>query len=471
MVAKSLNKEIKTIGKDVMNYKKPTSKNMYVGVISLGCDKNRVDTELMLTYLRDAGYKFTTDASKADIIIVNTCGFIKSARDESMEAINEMSAFRKDPNSKCSRLIVTGCMPQKWSTEMREEFPEVDIILGIDQYPDIVKIIESSFQKNKKIIRVGGMNTIPYVKDRMITTPAHFAYLKIADGCDNFCTFCTIPQIRGRYRSRSMEDLLDEAKDLVKHGAKEIILVAQDVTKYGIDKSGKSQLVKLIKNLSKIEKLKWIRLLYCYPENIDDELLNELINNSKLCKYIDIPFQHVSDKVLKRMNRRTTKKDIIELVERIQTLPTYIAIRSTFMVGFPGETEEDFKELYNFISKYDMLHVGFFAYSKEPDTPAGRMLDQVEESVKEKRVLKLFRLQKKVIRRVNNYFVGKVLDVVFEGVDYKKQMFFGRSQYQAPEVDTLVFFKSKIKLEVGQIYKVKINKVIGYDLKGEVVNE
>lgn len=466
------NKSIETTNVELMkSSSKHKHKALHVGLISLGCDKNRVDSEIMLTYLRDAGYKFTSNAANADILIVNTCGFIKSARTESMDTINEMSEYRKNPKARCKRLIVTGCMPQKWSNEMREEFPEVDVFLGIDQYPDIANIIKASFEKNKKIVRVGGTNTIPYVKNRMVSTPAHYAYLKVADGCDNYCTFCNIPYIRGRYRSRSMEDIVDEAKSLVSNGATELILVAQDITRYGQDKSGKSQFVPLIKELSKIEKLKWIRLLYCYPEMITDDLLNELVNNPKLCKYLDVPIQHVSDKVLKRMNRHTSKADIVNVIEKIQNLPVFVAIRTTFMAGFPGETEEDFEEVCEFIKKYKLMHVGFFAYSREDGTVAAGYPEQVPEEIKKKRVLKLISIQKKIVKEVNRRFVGKVLEVCYEGIDYQKRLFFGRTEYQTPEADTLVFFKTKQPVEVGTYYKVKIKKVRGYDFFGEMIYE
>ncbi len=464
-------KKIETTNVDVFKTNKKQYKSKLVGVVSLGCDKNRVDSEIMLTYLRDAGYKFTSDASIADIIIVNTCGFIKNARNESMDTINEMSEFRRNPNARCQRLIVTGCMPQKWSNEMREDFPEVDIFLGIDQYPDIVKIIDASFEKNKKIVKVGGQAAIPFIKDRMVTTPIHYAYLKIADGCENYCTFCTIPFIRGKYKSQSMENLLEEAQSLVDNGATELILVAQDISRYGMDKSGKSQLVPLIQKLSKIKNLKWIRLLYCYPEMVTDELINEIVNNPKVCKYIDIPLQHIANPVLKRMNRKTTHGDIVNLIDKLQSQPVYIAIRTTLMLGFPGETEQDFDELYNFVERYKLMHVGFFAYSKEEGTAAANLPDQIGAETKRKRVLKLVRLQKKVAQEINSRFIGKTIEVCYEGIDYDRQLFFGRSEYQTPEADTLVFFKSKHPLEIGRYYKVKITRVIGYDLKGEIEDE
>ena len=461
-------KHIETTDVDILQTKKRNYKSKLVGIISLGCDKNRVDSEIMLTYLRNAGYRFTSDASNADIIIINTCGFIKNARNESMDTINEMSEYRRNPEARCQRLIVTGCMPQKWSGQMREDFPEVDIFLGIDQYPDIVQIIEKSFEKSKKIVKIGDQASIPFIKDRMVTTPLHYAYLKIADGCENYCTFCTIPFIRGKYKSQSMENILDEAKSLVENGASELILVAQDISRYGMDKSGKPQLVALIKKLSKIENLKRIRLLYCYPEMVTDELIQEIVNNPKVCKYIDIPLQHIANPVLKRMNRRTTHGDIVNLLDKIQNQPVYIAIRTTLMVGFPGETEQDFNELCTFVERYKLMHVGFFAYSKEEGTAAALLPGQLNEDIKRKRLLKLVRMQRKIAQEINNRFVGKTIEVCYEGIDYDRQLFFGRSEYQTPEADTLVFFKSKHPLEIGKYYNVKITKTMGYDLKGEV---
>lgn len=446
-----------------------TKENMLVGVISLGCDKNRVDTELMLTFLKDANYKFTSDPSKADIIIINTCGFISTARKESMDTIEEMIEYKK--LGTCKKLIVTGCMPQKWLSEMRKELPEVDVFLGIDEYEHIVSHIENSFTEGKhKIIKSGTTETIPYVKNRVITTPMHYAYLKIADGCDNYCTFCTIPQIRGSYRSRDLETIVSEAIDLVNNGARELIIVAQDITRYGTDIYNKPSLVKLVKRLSDIKGLKWIRLLYCYPEEITSKLVTEMQDNPKLCNYIDIPLQHISNNILKRMNRKSTKEEIIELIEYIKSQPKFIAIRSTFMVGFPGETEEDFKELCDFLQKYKLHNVGFFAYSKEKGTPAAKMPNQVPEKIKKKRLIKLIKLQRKITKQNNKEFIGKTLTVCYEGIDFRKGMFFGRTEYQSPEIDTLVYFKSPELVDIGCSYKVKITKVKGYDLVGEHIN-
>lgn len=438
---------------------------MLVGVISLGCDKNRVDTELMLTFLKESNYGFTNDPSKADIIIINTCGFIDSARKESMDTIEEMIEYKK--LGTCKKLIVTGCMPQRWLKEMREELPEVDVFLGIDQYPYIAKHIKDSFEnKATKVIKAGSTETIPYVKNRIITTPMHYAYLKIADGCNNYCTFCTIPSIRGPYRSRNFDVLINEAEDLVNNGAREIILIAQDITRYGTDLYGQPKLLELIRELSKLEKLEWIRLLYCYPENLTKELIAEMQNNPKLCDYVDIPLQHISDNVLKRMNRKSSKKDIIELIEYIQSQPHPVAVRTTFMVGFPGETEQDFKELYDFIKKYKLSHVGFFEYSKEDGTPSAKMPDQVPDKIKHKRLIELVRLQKKIAKENNKKMVGKIIDVCYEGIDYNKGLFFGRSQYQSPEIDTICYFKSDEVVDIGAVYKIKIKKVSGYDLVG-----
>lgn len=446
-------------------------KNMLVGIISLGCDKNRVDSEIMITYLKNSGYGFTSDASEADIIIVNTCGFIQSARQESFDTIEEMAEYRRNDNYKCKRLIVTGCLSQKWSGNILDRFPDVDIILGIDQYPQIVSILKSSFENNKKFIKVESANTLPYIKNRLVTTPMHYAYLKIADGCDNYCTFCTIPYIRGRYRSRDISELVEEASSLVSSGAREIILVAQDISRYGMDKTGKPQLVSLIRELSKIENLHWIRLLYFYPEMATDELFEEMMSNDKLCNYIDIPLQHISNSVLKRMNRKTNKEDINKLIDKIKSLPKFVAVRTTLMTGFPGESEGDFNELCEFVENSKLMNVGFFAYSKEEGTVAGDMPDQIDEKIKQKRLSKLINLQKKVAKEINKSLVGQVVDVCYEGIDFETQMLFGRCEYQTPDVDTLVFFKSKEPVELGNFYKVKITKIFGSDLKGEVVYE
>ena len=436
-----------------------------IGVVSLGCDKNRVDTETMLTYLNQAGFRFTSDPKEANVIIINTCAFIAKARKEAVDTIDEMLEYKK--KGKCEKIIVTGCMPQKYLPELKKEFKTVDCFLGFDDYPNIAQIVSDLYDKGGQIVRCGNASTIACVENRMITTPNHYAYLKIADGCENYCTFCTIPFIRGRFRSKPIDEVAREAKSLVNGGATELILVAQDVTKYGTDLFGKPALVDLIKKLSKIKDLRWIRLLYCYPELVTDELLNEVVTNDKVCKYLDIPFQHVSDNVLKMMNRHINHEKTIALVEKIRALPVHIAIRTTFMVGFPGETDKDFAELVDFVKRYKLDQVGFFAYSKEEGTVAAKMPNQVDEKTKNKRLLAIMKEAEKVQKANLRAMVGKTVDVVYEDIDYDRELFVGRSQYQAPEIDNLIYFKSKDFVDVGGMYPVKITRVMGCDLKGE----
>lgn len=436
-----------------------------IGVVSLGCDKNRVDTETMLTYLNQAGFRFTSDPKEANVIIINTCAFIAKARKEAVDTIDEMLEYKK--KGKCEKIIVTGCMPQKYLPELKKEFKTVDCFLGFDDYPNIAQIVSDLYDKGGQIVRCGDASTIACVENRMITTPNHYAYLKIADGCENYCTFCTIPFIRGRFRSKPIDEVAREAKSLVNGGATELILVAQDVTKYGTDLFGKPALVDLIKKLSKIKDLRWIRLLYCYPELVTDELLNEVITNDKVCKYLDIPFQHVSDNVLKMMNRHINHEKTIALVEKIRALPVHIAIRTTFMVGFPGETDKDFAELVDFVKRYKLDQVGFFAYSKEEGTVAAKMPNQVDEKTKNKRLLAIMKEAEKVQKANLRAMVGKTVDVVYEDIDYDRELFVGRSQFQAPEIDNLIYFKSKDFVDVGGMYPVKITRVMGCDLKGE----
>ena len=445
--------------------------SIVVGMISLGCDKNRVDSEIMLTYLRDNGFVFSGNPEDADVLIVNTCGFIKSARDESFETIKEICYYKQDPNCRCKKVVVTGCLPQKWSKDITDKFPDVDIVLGIDQYPSIAEIIRHSLESDEKLVHTGCADTLPYAKNRIVTTPLHYAYLKIADGCDNFCTFCTIPYIRGRYRSRDESQIIEEANSLVNAGATELILVAQDISRYGFDKTGKSEIVGLIRKLSEIEKLKWIRLLYCYPEMITDELFDEMMKNKKLCNYLDIPLQHISDNVLKKMNRKSDSEFVEKLIEKVKNMPEFIALRTTIMTGFPGENEEDFDKLTDFLKRAKFMHVGFFAYSREDGTAASSLPDQVDEKTKIKRLNALMKLQKKIAKDVNSSFIGKTIEVCLEGFDEESGLFFGRSQYQTPDADSIVLFSSKKSLEQGKYYNVKIKSIAGFDLKGEVVYE
>ncbi len=424
-----------------------------IGVVSLGCDKNRVDTEKMLWYLSDGDYEVTADYADADIIIVNTCAFIESARKEAIETILEMAKYKTD--GKCKKLIATGCLVEKYRAELEKEMPEVDAFLGIGEYEKIRAYIGED-------VPAAAPND-----NRILTTPPHYAYVRIADGCDNFCTFCTIPSIRGKYRSRTLESLSAEAKKLADNGVKELILVAQDVTSYGKDLYGKPSLLPLLRELTKYD-FKWIRLMYCYPELVTDELIDEIAANPKIAKYIDIPMQHVSDSVLKRMNRRSNYAELCVLCEKLKNHG--IALRTTFMVGFPGETEEDFKLLVDFAKKYKPENLGVFAFSKEDGTPAARLKGQLPKAEKLKRVKALGNLNLENVKELNASLVDSVVEVVYEDVDYDRGMFKGRTQFNAPEIDKNVYFTGDFA-DVGCFYKVKITGYDEYDLIGELLNE
>ncbi len=443
--------------------------SMLVGVISLGCDKNRVDTENMMTHLSRHGMTFTADSSQADIIIINTCAFIKSSREETYQTIEEMVEFRK--TGRCTCLITTGCFPQSRVKELQNDFPEIDIFLGVNDYANIYEIVKQFYSNDDRrdIISVDTPFNIDCIEEgRLITTPAHYAYIKIADGCDNFCSYCLIPYIRGRFRSRKIESVVKEANDLVKNGAKEILLVAQDVAKFGEDIYGENKLAELLQELSKIEKLEWIRLLYCYPEHLTEGVIQELLTNPKVCGYIDVPFQHVNNAILKAMNRKVEKGDIIRLLEKLKNGNREIAIRSTFILGFPGETKENFNELIKFLNDYKLPNVGFFTYSRESGTVAGRLDGQVDDSIKKRRLLQAVKVQKKVIFEYNKSLVGRTLKVIYEGTTPDGNFYYGRSEFQAPDIDTLTYFTSNKPIEVGNFYNIKIDKVKGYDLFGHV---
>lgn len=426
--------------------------NKKIGIVSLGCDKNRVDTENMLYYLKDGAFEITNDYSVADIIIVNTCAFIESARAEAIDTILEMAEYKK--SGKCKQLIVTGCLPEKYRDQLVEGIPEADAFLGVREYEKIAKVIGMS-DKDSEL-----------TDKRIITTPQHYAYLRIADGCDNHCTFCTIPSIRGKYKSVKIEDVLSQASDLEKMGVKEIILVAQDVTSYGKDIYGSYQLVNLLKKLSEFN-FEWIRLMYCYPELVSDELIEEISTNPKIAKYVDIPLQHVDDGILKLMNRRSRKEQIVSIVNKLRAKCPDIAIRTTFMVGFPSETEEQFYNLCDFAKEYKLDHVGVFAYSKEDDTPSAKIKGHLDEEIKLERVDILGAILEENNLKANEKFVGKTVKVLYEDIDYERNMFVGRTQYNAPEIDSVVYFSGEFA-DVGEFYNVKITAVDGYDLIGEI---
>ena len=443
--------------------------NKKIGVVSLGCDKNRVDTEHFLAILKQAGFLFCEKAEDAEIIIVNTCAFIESARKESIETILEMAQCKL---ASCEKLIVTGCLVQKNLQEIKENFTEVDAFIGINDYKKIVPTIYTlyglEFSKKAEQSNKDEKLTQNYCFNRIITTPNHYAYLKIADGCNNQCSYCTIPSIRGKFTSVPLQELVDEANELVsKHGTREIILVAQDVTRYGEDFYKKNMLIELIRNLSKINDLEQIRLLYCYPEKVTDELILEIENNPKVCKYIDIPLQHVSTPVLKQMHRRSTYESIIKLINKFKISPIFIAIRTTFMVGFPGETHKDFVELIKFVKDFKLNNVGAFTYSREEGTPSASFKAQVPEFIKKLRYKRLMKVLAVVALQNNKYFIGQTLKVVCDG--FTDDGYYGRSQYQAPEIDGVVYFTSKEKISVGQVCDVIVTDALKYDLKGETV--
>lgn len=431
-----------------------------IGIISLGCDKNRVDTEKMLGYLKDSDYVITDDIRDSEIIIINTCAFIEKARKESIDTILDTVLLKEQ---KCEKIIVSGCLSQKYLDDLIKELPEVDAFIGTSNYSDIAKIINRLYNGEQYY------NNIPKDNDvieRVLTTPGHYAYLKIADGCDNRCTFCAIPDIRGHYRSRIKENILKEAQELVDMGVKEILLVAQDTGRYGTDLYKEYNITSLLRDLIKIDGVEWIRLLYCYPETITDELLNLMVNEPKICNYLDIPLQHIDDTILKKMNRHITEEGIKNLIKKIRASGD-ISIRSTFILGFPQETNEQFDKLLNFLKEYKLDNVGFFTYSKETGTPASMMSGQISAKIKNQRLKAAAIVQQKVVIENNKKYLNKTLKVLYEGIDYNKNLFFGRSQYNAPDVDTTVYFSGKFA-DIGNFYDVKIIDVLTYDLKGEI---
>lgn len=438
-----------------------------VGMVSLGCDKNRVDSEIILGKMSDE-YVITNDPKNADIIIVNTCGFIESAKQESIDTILEMADYKL--NYKCKLLIATGCLTQRYGDELGKLIPEIDIMLGVNDYNTINELITDFIEGNKlasELLNYSDENINE--GKRILTTQKESAYIRIAEGCNNFCTYCIIPKIRGKFRSRSMENIINEAKDLSENGVQEIILIAQDTTLYGNDIYGKKSLHLLLKELSKIEKIKWIRVLYCYPEEIYEELIDEIANNEKVVKYLDLPIQHISDKILKLMGRKTTKQDILNKINKLREKISGIVLRTTFIVGFPNEGEEEFNEIIDFVKEYKLEKVGVFTYSQEEDTPAAKMSGQVLEEIKKKREEQLMLLQRDISEEINKLKIGKIYDILVEGYDGNK--YCGRSYEMAPNIDGNVFFESDKNINIGKFVKVKIVKNMDYDLVGVVVNE
>lgn len=431
-----------------------------VAVISLGCDKNRVDTETLLYVLDNADFEITVDENDFDIVVINTCAFIESAKTEAIDNILDMVEIKK---TRPIKIIVSGCMGVRYAEELFNDIPEIDAIIGFRDYQAIVSIIERVENGERFIYKKS--EDKPTV-NRIVTTPYHYAYLKIAEGCDNKCTYCAIPKIRGKYTSRDMNSLVTEAGLLADNGARELILVAQDTSRYGIDIYNEYSLLKLIEKLTKLD-VDWVRLLYLYPELVTKDLVKEIKDNPKMCRYMDIPMQHISSPILKKMNRHLTGDDIKRLVEMIRSVDEDIAIRSTFIVGFPTETEKDFNELERFIEEYKLDFAGFFAYSQEEGTAAAR-LEQIEDSIKQARVKEIEEIQYKVMLDNAKKKVGKKLKVLYEGADYDRQEFVGRSEFNAPDIDTNILLRSDSVLEIGEMYNTTIVDTDGIDLIGEV---
>ncbi len=439
-----------------------------IALESLGCSKNLVDAEIMMGILNKKGYKLVGEFSEADIIIVNTCGFIESAKQESIDTILELAEYKTNGNLKI--LIVTGCLAQRYAQELKDEIPEIDAIVGTGSYQNIDEII-NGLKEEKQIV---SLNDIEFAYNeelpRYISTPSHMAYLKIGEGCDNHCTYCIIPKLRGKYRSRKMEDVIKEAKDLATRGVKELVVIAQDTTKYGCDLYGKEMLPELLEELANIDGLKWIRIMYSYPESITEELVKVIKKYDNICNYFDMPIQHASNKILKLMNRKTTKEDILSKIEMIRTHIPDATVRTTIIVGFPGETEEDFKEIVDFakIVKFDRL--GAFAYSREEDTAADKLPNHLEEEVKAERRDALMLVQQGISQELNAKKVGNIYEVLIEE-QIEDNVYIGRTQGDAEEIDSIVYVKSKNQLNAGDFVIVKINNALEYDLMGDVVDE
>lgn len=436
-----------------------------LGIISLGCDKNRVDTEIILGKLVDK-FEITNDPKEADIIIVNTCGFIESSKQESINTILEMAEYKRMYN--CKVLIATGCLTQRYKEDLQNLMPEIDIILGVNDYDKIASVIEKFYNAKEKILLCSD-NDVINEGQRVITTGKNYAYVRISEGCNNNCTYCAIPKIRGPYRSRSMENIIKEVESLAKQGIEELILIGQDTTMYGIDIYGEKRLDKLINEISKVERIKWIRLLYAYPEEITDELIDEIANNPKVCKYIDMPIQHISNNILKRMGRRGNKEKIQSVINKLKTKVKDIALRTTFIVGFPGETDEDFKELLKFVEETKFTHMGVFKYSQEEGTAAAKMKELVSQDIMEKREEEIMLLQQEISLKNNIDKVGKVYSTLIEKIE--DNYFIGRTEHMAPEIDGLIYVNINENIKIGSFIPVKVNEADEYDLKGEVSYE
>lgn len=440
-----------------------------VGFVSLGCPKNLVDTEVMLAMLRDSGFEITREEDLAEVLVVNTCGFIGPAKEESINTILEMA--RQKDEGRCRALIVTGCLAQRHADELMQEIPEIDAVVGTGDYPRIAEITRRVLD-GERVEEVGEPEGLyPLDLPRILATPGHTAYLKIAEGCDNCCSYCIIPGLRGPYRSRSIESIVEEARRLASAGVRELVVIAQDTTAYGIDLYGKPHLARLLRELARIHDLHWIRVLYSYPTHFTEELIDVLVSEAKICRYLDIPLQHGSDRMLKEMNREGTRAEALALIQRLRESIPGLALRTSLIVGFPGETEEDFTELLSFIEAISFDHVGVFKYSQEEGTLAGSRPDQIPEEEKERRYRLAMERQKPIARARNREQIGKTLEVLVEGaLTGKSGAFYGRSYRQAPGIDGVVVFTGG-NPKAGDIVRVKINRVRGYDQLGEQVSQ
>lgn len=436
-----------------------------VGMVSLGCAKNQVDGEVLMASLKNAGYELSDDAALADVAIINTCGFIESAKAESIEEILELVTLKKE--GRIQKIVVTGCLSQRYQQEIRKEIPEVDAVVGIGANGEIAEIIGKVIEGETQDV-FPEKEKMPLCGDRELSTPSYFAYLKIAEGCDNRCTYCAIPLIRGGYRSRTIESIVEEAQKLVDDGAKELIVIAQDTSRYGLDLYGELKLPELLRQLCQIEKLRWVRLLYCYPDTVTDELLDVIASEPKIVKYMDLPLQHASGRVLKAMNRRGDKESLLKLIAHMREKVPGLVLRTTLITGFPGETEEDFTELSEFVQEVRFDRLGCFAYSQEEDTPAALLPDQIDEDVKNQRAEIIMEQQMEIMQQKGEEMIGKAVTVLTEGFDRYAECYFGRTAADSPDIDGKVFFTAQgNKPYFGQFVKVRIEDCVDCDLTGQ----
>lgn len=437
----------------------------HVYIETLGCSKNQVDSEMMLGLFQGAKYLRAAAPEQADIILVNTCGFIEKAKEESIETILNLAQFRSAGT--CKALLVSGCLAERYAEELSKEIPEVDAFIGTTQFDQVVSVAQQVMGQHQTVIVTGDIDKqLDDSIQRVLLSPSYTAFLKIAEGCDNFCTYCIIPKLRGKYRSRDLEDIVREAEGLVKQGIRELVIIAQDTTRYGLDKYGEPQLPKLLERLNAIDGLEWIRLQYCYPDAITDGLIEAIRSLDKVCKYIDIPIQHCNDEILKRMNRHTSREQILSVITRLRTAIPEIAIRTTLIVGFPGETEAQFQELMTFVEGMAFERLGAFAYSQEEDTPAALLANQIDEEVKQERLNRLMQRQQQVSLSNQERWIGKTLVVLIEEPVEGEPVYIGRTQFDSPEVDGCIYVNTTKTLKPGAFLKVRVTDAMEYEWVG-----